>query len=876
MLTASTIRKRYLDFFVSKGHALIRSDSLVPKNDPTVLFTTAGMQQFKRQFLGHIDEYTQAVSSQKCLRTDDLEQVGKTNFHHTFFEMLGNFSFGDYFKKEAITWAWEFLTGVVNLPAEKLWVSVHKDDEEAAGIWLDTIKIQPQRLVRLGDKSNFWPSNARAEGPNGPCGPCSEIFYDYGRNPKCQNPECNPDCDCGRFAEIWNLVFTQFERKDGGVLEPLPAKNIDTGMGLERLTAVIQGKKNNFDTDLFVGIRQAIRQLIPESLSWEEECVVADHIRAIVFAISDGIIPSNKERGSVVKRLINDSANIALSHGPQQPGIYQLVPEVVRVMQDQYPELADKAEDIADLIRKTEEAFIQVRSQRIPELETLDLTAMSSRERGETYFKFRDTYGLPLSVIMATAKKKGVSEEFLCQDLNVYKQLMHKQQCRSRAASKMAGDVFTDTELNLNVCKTQFLGYEHNTVPARILKLFVNTQERATVQEGEEVQCVLDATPFYAESGGQVGDTGAIQGPSGMIRVTGTHKISDIFIHNGKVENGDLSLEENVTAQIDIKRRMAIMRNHTATHLLQAALRHILGQHVQQQGSMVDEERLRFDFSHPKALSADDIRALETYVNDRILACGTVSKKTMPLDQAKNNGALAFFAEKYSDTVRVVAIDDFSIELCGGTHLDSTGQIGIFKIINESAIAQGIRRIEAKTGTGALGFINEREDLLRRLSQLMKSPVTELDERAALQIQRMKQLEKDLEKYQTEAVLKELPKILSEARDLNGARVITRTFDGVATNVLRKLADTIKQQFDAIVILASRSKDDVQVLAVVSPALVKGGWNAKEIIQVIAEEIKGNGGGRDTMAQAGSQNPGLLADALRQAENFIKQRNTSA
>ncbi|HQO58080.1 MAG TPA: alanine--tRNA ligase [Candidatus Omnitrophota bacterium] len=876
MLTASAIRKKYLDFFVSKGHTPVRSDSLVPKNDPTVLFTTAGMQQFKRQFLGHIEGYTRATSSQKCLRTDDLDQVGKTNFHHTFFEMLGNFSFGDYFKNEAITWAWEFLTGVVNLPPEKLWVSVHKDDEEAAAIWLNTVKIPPRQLVRLGDKSNFWPSNARTDGPNGPCGPCSEIFYDYGQNPKCSHPHCNPDCDCGRFAEIWNLVFTQFERKDGGILEPLPAKNIDTGMGLERLTAVIQGKKNNFDTDLFAGIRQAIRRLIPVELSWEEECVVADHIRAIVFAICDGIIPSNKERGSVVKRLINDSANIALSYGPQHPCIYQLVPDVIRAMQDQYPELADKSADISDFVKKTEEAFIQVRAQRIPELESLNLTAMSSQERGTTYFKFRDTYGLPLSVILTTARKKGIPEQTLCQDLEVYKHHMTEQQCRSRAASKMAGDVFTDTELNLNVCKTRFLGYEHHTAEARILKLFVNTEERATVQEGEDVQCVLDATPFYAESGGQVGDTGIIQGPSGQIRVTNTHKISDIFIHNGQVERGCLKGNESVTAQIDSRRRLAIMRNHTATHLLQAGLREILGQHVQQQGSLVDEKHLRFDFSHPKALSANDIRALETYVNDRILSCGVVSKESMRLDQAKDKGALAFFAEKYSDTVRVVAIDDFSIELCGGTHLDSTGQIGVFKIVSESAIAQGIRRIEAKTGTGALELINEREDMLQRLSQFMKSPVAELDSRAALQAQRMKQMEKDLEKFQTEAVLKELPQILAEMRDLNGTRVIRHTLEGVTSNVLRKLADAIKQQVDAIVILASRGKNDVQVLVSVGPALIKAGWNAKNIIQIIAEKIQGNGGGREAMAQAGSPNPDLLPDALGQAENYIKQRDATA
>ena len=875
MLTASEIRKKYLDFFASKGHTLIRSDSLVPKDDPTVLFTTAGMQQFKRQFLGHLEGYTRAATSQKCLRTDDLDEVGRTNFHHTFFEMLGNFSFGDYFKPDAIAWAWEFLTDVVRLPAERLWVSVHQDDTEAEEIWLNSIKIPPQRLVKLGDKSNFWPSNAREEGPNGPCGPCSEIFYDYGPNPQCRNPDCNPDCDCGRFAEIWNLVFTQFERKDGGILEPLPAKNIDTGMGLERLTAVIQGKKNNFDTDLFTAVRQAIHQHIPGELSWQEECVLADHIRAIVFAICDGIIPSNKERGSVVKRLINDSANIALSHGPQEPCIYRLVPEVTRSMQDQYPELTDKTEDIASLIKKTEEAFIQVRSQRIPELEALDLNALNPEERGEIYFKFRDTYGLPLSVIVSTAKKKGVANGSLSQDLSVYERFMREQQARSRAASKMAGDVFTDTELNLNVSKTRFLGYDHSACQARVLKLFVNTEDRPNAQAGDPVQCILDATPFYAESGGQVGDTGTIEGPAGLLQVTGTHKISDIFIHTGTVKTGCINVNETVNAQIDVNRRLSIMRNHTATHLLQAALRQTLGPHVQQQGSLVDDERLRFDFSHPKALSDQEVRALETYVNDRILDCGKVSKETMSLYAAKDKGALAFFAEKYSDTVRVVAIDRYSTELCGGTHLDSTGQIGIFKIISESAIAQGIRRIEAKTGTGALAFIAEQEDLLRGLSKLMKSPTDELAERAALQIQRIKHLEKELEKYQVTAILKGLPEILSSARDLNGTRVVTHIFEGIPVNVLRKVTDAIKQQSDAIVILASRARHDAHVLAVVSPALVKAGFSAQDIIQFIAERIQGNGGGRANMAQAGSQKPELLADALRQAENYIENKSIS-
>ncbi len=874
MLTTSDIRRKFLEFFAAKGHSVIKSDSLVPKNDPTVLFTTAGMQQFKRQFLGHIEGYTRAASSQKCLRTDDLEQVGETNFHHTFFEMLGNFSFGDYFKKEAIAWAWEFLTEILQLPPDKLWVSIYKDDTEAEKIWLKGIKIPPERFVKLGDKSNFWPSNAKLDGPNGPCGPCSEIFYDYGPNPQCTNSNCNPECDCGRFAEIWNLVFTQFNRKDGGELEPLPAKNIDTGMGLERLAAVLQGKPSNFDTDIFLPIRETIRQHISGELTRKEECIIADHARAIVIAICDGIIPSNKERGSVIKRLITDSANIALSYGPQEPRIYRLVPVVVDVMKDQYPELIEKAENMAELIKKTEEAFIQVRALRIPELEALNLSQMSDQQRGEVYFKFRDTYGLPLSVILATARKKGIKEEDIQKDLQVYSRLMQEQKDRSRAASKMMGDVFTDTELNLNVAKTKFSGYEEERTTSRILKLFVNHTEQDSVQKGEAVQCILDETPFYAESGGQIGDTGTLTGPNGTIQITDTQKISDIFIHEGKVLDGTVSAGDRVEAGIDMERRLSVMRNHTATHLLQAALRQVLGSHVQQQGSSVDQEKLRFDFSHPKALTAEEIREIEDIVNSLVLRCDTVTKESMSLDEAKSKGALAFFAEKYADTVRVVSISDYSTELCGGTHLDSTGQIGLFKIINESAIAQGIRRIEARTGRRAYQLIMEQEDQMKRMAQLLKAPLNEIVDRTSVQLQRMKQLEKDIEKYQFETIKQTIPQLIDQAVLLDGIHIVRNTFENVSMSVLRKLADTIKQRVSAVIVLGSQSKTDAQILVAVSQELTKNGWHAKDIIQIMARKIQGSGGGRDQMAQAGSKHPELLSAAMQEAENFVKAKTS--
>lgn len=875
MLSANEIRSLFLNFFASKQHKVIKSDSLVPKDDPTVLFTTAGMQQFKRQFLGYLDGYSRAATSQKCLRTDDLDRVGNTAFHHTFFEMLGNFSFGDYFKRDAIHWAWEFLTQVVHIPPEKLWVSVYKEDSEAEKIWLEEIKIPRERLVKLGDKSNFWPSNARQNGPNGPCGPCSEIFYDYGHNPNCKNPDCNPDCDCGRFAEIWNLVFTQFNRKDGGVLDPLPAKNIDTGMGLERLTAVLQGKKSNFDTDLFMPIREAVDREIKESASiaTKEKLIIADHIRAVVFSIADGVLPSNKERGSVVKRLIIDSANIAFNAGVNAPVIWKLVPAVVRVMKSQYPEIEPKADEIAVTIKKIEEAFLSVRQQRIPELRAIPLAKLSSEERGEIYFRFHDTYGLPLSTILSVSRSQGVKEETIAQDLIGYEKLMKEQQDRSRATSKMAGDVFTDTEMKLNVAKTKFLGYETMSSSAVVLKLFSQNHEIDKASVGAEVICVLDQTSCYAEAGGQVGDRGVIVGKSGSIKITDVQKISDVYLHTGVVEKGEIAVGETVAATVDQERRLAIMRNHTATHLLQAALRTVLGPHVQQQGSFVDEERLRFDFSHPKALTHDEIRRIEDYVNARILNCDPVTKEAMSIDEAKAKGALAFFAEKYGDEVRMVSVGNYSRELCGGTHLNSTGQIGLLKIVGESAIAQGMRRIEAKTGTGALAILNQYEDLLKSIAQTFKSPVEELRERLEGQANKLKAMEKELEKYRFDMLKGRIDEIVAKSPVLGGARLVNEKFTDLDIGLLRKAADLIKQKAgSAVVILAAVNADNGQILMTVTDDLVKKGIKADEVIREVANQIGGSGGGRPQMAQAGSKDASGVDAALTYAKEVVTKK----
>ncbi|MEI8011909.1 MAG: alanine--tRNA ligase, partial [Candidatus Omnitrophota bacterium] len=713
-MTGHDIRTKFLEFFRSKGHAVIASDSLVPKDDPTVLFTTAGMQQFKPQFMGHLTGFTRAATSQKCLRTDDLTEVGVTDFHHTMFEMLGNFSFGDYFKREAIVWAWEFLTREMGIPAEKLWVSVHKDDEEAYGIWLNDIKLSPARIVKLGDKSNFWPSNARLNGPNGPCGPCSEIFFDWGAN-GCTNPSCDPDCSCGRFCEVWNLVFTQYNRKDGGLLEPLPAKNIDTGMGLERLTAVIQGKRNNFESDLFMPLMAAVHQAVAAqgaAVSLRETRLIVDHIRAVTFGICDGVIPSNEGRGYVMRKLVVDMANILIQAGITKPLIHTFVPAVVRLMQGPYPELVGKEKDMVDTVRRVEEAVIKLNREKVPELDAYVADIKSRKvapavlveELGDKMFGYRDTYGLPMNLIQAKMRD-SFSADIQTAVMAVVDRKMAEQKERSRAASKMQGDVFLSGDVDIKgVAKTVFLGYDQPACESVILKIFMDGQAVDTVQEGHAVTVVLDKTPFYAEQGGQCADTGLILAQGSVLRVQHVRKVADVYVHAGVVDKGMFKVNAAVSPAIDGERRMAVARNHTATHLLQAALRRVLGEHVKQQGSLVDADRLRFDFTHPKAVSRQEIDKIEDMVNMFVRSCDRVSMIEMTREEAAASGALAFFAEKYGDAVRVVTVGEHSKEFCGGTHLCVTGQIGFFRIAAEGAVAQGIRRIEAVTGTGALAY----------------------------------------------------------------------------------------------------------------------------------------------------------------------------
>jgi len=868
-MTTDDIRSRFLSFFKSKGHTVVASDSLVPKDDPTVLFTTAGMQQFKPQFLGRDLTYTRAATCQKCLRTDDLDVVGKTDFHHTFFEMLGNFSFGDYFKKDAIAWGWEFLTKDLKLPKEKLWVSVYKDDQEAYGIWFNDIKVPAERIVKLGDKSNFWPSNARLNGPNGPCGPCSEIFYDYGVNPDCpKGKDCDPDCSCGRFSEVWNLVFTQFNRKDGGVLEPLPAKNIDTGMGLERLAAVVQGKKSNYETDNFVAILNVIRNTFAYTgvnLTESEYHIVADHMRAIVFGIADGVVPSNEHRGYVIRKLIVSVTDLAIRASIKKPIVHTFVDVVVDVMRQAYPELIAKAPEVKVLIQRAEEAYFRIRTTRVPEFEKIVKSIMERQadtnhkngQIGIEAFSFKDTHGLALSTIWSVVEKYVKNNNDILKIKNTYETLMKGQQERSRSSNKMTGKVFSDFDFKLDVAKTKFLGYEQENSSARILKFFIDDEEAEQVYEGDRIKIILDQTTFYAESGGQVSDTGDIYNRLGaLIKIDDVQKINDIFIHSGIVKVGEFSIGDTVETQIDKARRVSIMRNHTATHLLQAALREVLGSHIKQQGSLVEQGRLRFDFTHPGGVRPEEIQKIESRINAFIKNADKVTTEVLSLEEAKKKGALAFFAEKYGQTVRVISIGNYSKEFCGGTHVSSTAQIEDFKIISEGSVAQGIRRIEAVTGKDAVG------DVLKQRQQ---------EEAIRQESLRLRKLEKEKGDERLESLKDNLDNLVKDAEQIKGIKIITQCFGDITVPILRTFSDLLKQKAkSAIVVLGAQFETDATLLVSATDDVVAKGFRANELINQIAPLIGGSGGGRPNMAQAGGKSPDNLEYALAKAKEIVK------
>ncbi len=851
-MTTNDIRSKFLNFFKSKEHSIIASDSLVPKDDPTVLFTTAGMQQFKPQFMGHLTGFNKASTCQKCLRTDDLDCVGQTDFHHTFFEMLGNFSFGDYFKTQAIHWAWEFLTVQMQLPKEKLWVSVYKEDEEAYLIWRNDIQMPVDRIVKLGDKSNFWPSNARLNGPNGPCGPCSEIFYDYGVNPNCPNgAKCDPDCSCGRFSEVWNLVFTQFNRKDGGILEPLPAKNIDTGMGLERLAAVVQGVKSNYDTDNFKTILDVVKKTLSKlniTLTVSEQRIIADHMRAVVIGICDGVIPSNEGRGYVMRKLIVNMTDIITRQGNKSPVIYNFVDVVVNVLSQPYPELVTKAAEIKEMIKRIEESYLKVLQERVPELkEKMAAAKNDAKKLGDLLFLYSGTYGVSASTMMIIAKEVSISEDILKQAKVLSDAQMEKERERSRASSKMTGDVFTEAGISLDVPKTEFVGYDVLEADAKVLKV---------LNEGNQIKVILNRTPFYAASGGQVGDVGTLRTANAVVRVTDTQKINDIYVHEGVIEKGVLNEGDAVQTQVDRERRLAITRNHTATHLLQSAMREILGTHVKQQGSLVDPNRLRFDFAHHKGVTPQEIEQIENRLVQFIKSDDKVVKEVLPIEEAKKKGALAFFAEKYGDVVRVITIGNYSTEFCGGTHVNKTSDIAAVKIVSEGSVAQGIRRIEAVTGVKAV------EDFLKQRQEA---------EKEKQEVLRLKQIEKQEQDKRFEDVKASLDQIMAKATVVNNVHVISYVLNGGDMVMLRKLSDLLKQKAaTTALVLGVKNEADASLIVSLSDNLTAT-LKANDIINQVAPMIQGSGGGRPNMAQAGGKSPEKLEAAVEQAKTLIKE-----
>lgn len=864
MLSAE-IRKLFLDYFVSKGHELVKSSPLIPKDDPSLLFTNAGMVQFKRVFLGEEQRsYSRATTCQKCMRAggkhSDLENVGFTARHHTFFEMLGNFSFGDYFKREAIFFAWELLTAHFKLPKEKLWVSIYKDDNEAAEIWEKEIGIPKYRIVRLGEKDNFWQM-----GDTGPCGPCSEIIIDQGDNFGCKKPDCSVGCDCDRFLELWNLVFMQFNKDEEGKLTPLPKPSIDTGMGLERITAIMQGKTTNFDTDLFAPIIQEICSFLNVNFGKDRRTdisirVIADHIRASTFLVAEGLIPSNEGRGYVLRRIIRRAGRHIRLLGFDEPAFYRFVEPVVDTLGYIYPEILNEKDRIEKIIKIEEEKFlrsldkaIQIFDEIVNKLKASDSNIIP----GEEVFKLYDTYGLPFDLI-----KEMVQDSEFKIDEEGFQLALKGQREKARAAHKVEDVAISQVykELIPYAESMKFTGYTDYEGETTVFAIIKNGQRFKQLTKDEEGEIFLLETPFYAESGGQVGDIGMIITPMAKAEVTDTKKISGLHCHKIRVIEGSINEGEKVYMKIDIDRRKSIMRNHTATHLLHSALRTVLGEHIKQAGSLVEPDRIRFDFTHFEGASDEELREIEQIVNDKILENLPVKVEIRSLDEALNEGVIALFEDKYEDTVRVVKILGFSKELCGGTHCNSTGEIGSFYILSEGSVASGIRRIEAVTGMGAWKFTNTNRDQLKIISSLLKSAETaKAVERILLEL---KEKQQEIEALKNRLVSQNIDKIIKEAKDINGIKALAIKLEGVDAKSLRTLSDKIREKLHPAVILLA-SKIDGQgmlILSVTKDILDK--YDAGKLLKSITQKIGGKGGGKADMAQGGCPDGEAIDKAL--------------
>ena len=866
------LRKMYLDFFESKGHLVMKSFSLIPQNDKSLLLINAGMAPLKPYFTGQeIPPRRRVTTCQKCIRTGDIENVGKTARHGTFFEMLGNFSFGDYFKHEAIAWSWEFLTKILEIPADRLYPSVYQDDDEAFNIWNKEIGVDKDRIFRFGKEDNFWEHGA------GPCGPCSEIYYDRGEKYGCGKPGCTVGCDCDRYIEIWNNVFTQFNNDGNGNYEELENKNIDTGMGLERLATVMQDVDSIFDVDTIKAIRDAVCKYA--NVEYETEYkkdvsirVITDHIRSVTFMVSDGIMPSNEGRGYVLRRLLRRAARHGRLLGIKGAFLAKLSEVVIRESKDGYPELADKKDYILKLIATEEENFnktidqgLSILNDMMAEMEAEKKTVLS----GENTFKLYDTYGFPIDLTIEILEEKGFTV-----DEEGFKEAMEVQRQKARDAREETNYMGADVTIYQSIdaaIESKFVGYHDLTHDSKVTVLTTADALVDELKEGMEGTILVEETPFYATMGGQVADTGVIRTANAEFVVEDTIKLQGTKIgHVGKMTKGSIKVGETVTLAVDEARRNLIANNHSATHLMQKALRMVLGNHVEQAGSLVDPDKLRFDFTHFSPMTPEEIAKVEEIVNREIQNGLDVVTNEMTLDEAKKTGAMALFGEKYGDTVRVVQMGDFSSELCGGTHVKNTSNISAFKIVSESGVAAGVRRIEALTGAGLIAHFNQVEETLKEAAALLKvSPADVVKRITALQ-EEVKTLSKENDKLKAKIAKAAAGDVTSEAEDVNGIKVLVKALSGVDMNGMRDLGDEAKQKLgEAVILYATENDGKVNLMATATEGAIKKGAHAGNLIKEVASLVGGGGGGRPNMAQAGGKNPAGIPDALKKAKEVI-------
>lgn len=862
------LREKYLSFFESKGHLRLPSFSLVPNNDKSLLLINSGMAPMKKYFTGEVTPPRNRVTTcQKCIRTPDIENVGKTARHGTFFEMLGNFSFGDYFKKEATAWAWEFCTEVLELPVDKLWVTIYEDDDEAYDIWTKQNGVSPDRIVRLGKEDNFW------EHGQGPCGPCSEIHFDRGEKYGCGKPDCGPGCECDRYVEFWNNVFSQFDNDGNGNYSELAQKNIDTGMGLERLACIMQNVDNIFEVDTVQNIMKKISEIAGVTYHDDEKKdislrVITDHIRSSTFMISDGVIPSNNGRGYVLRRLIRRACRHGRLLGVNEPFLYKVCDRVIAENERAYPELKDKAELIKKVILSEEESFGKTIDAGLALLDEYIAKTEGKVFSGEDAFKLNDTYGFPLDLTKDILEEKG----FIV-DEDKFNALLENQKRTARAARKDSDtDAWKSETIKIDAKATDFVGYNEYDCTAQIVAVISDGEQKDMLGAGEEGIIVLDKTSFYAESGGQVGDSGVISSDNGVFIVADTAKNADkIYLHSGKVDRGVICVGDTVKASINAERRNMIKRNHTAAHLLQAALRQVLGNHVEQAGQLVNEKEVRFDFTHFNALSDDEILKVECLVNDFILKAETVESLEMPIEEAKKMGAMMLFGEKYGNIVRVVKAGDFSTEFCGGTHVSNSGQIGLFKIVSESSVAAGVRRITALTGTNLLTAFAANENLIKLAASVLKTGINDVKEKIDSIVADNKTKDKEIQALNAELTKLKSADALSKPIDIDGLEVYIARLDDTTPDALRSMGDDIKStNCNAVAVIAGINGEKASIVAVCGKNAVAKGVKAGDVVREVAKLAGGGGGGRPDSAMAGAKDLSKLDSALSSAINIIK------